>query len=212
MKRLLVAALSAAALVVPSIAHATILTFETVPSLTFISNGYGGLNWSNMGAINATSDPFYEGSGYISGRKSGDTVAFNSGGDVATVLAGSAPFTLNEGYFTAGWNNGLTLTVQGFTGGSVAAFTKTVTLNVAGSTLVEFGWAGLTSVSFASSGGSRAAGVSGAGTQFVLDDLRVNEAVAAVPEPATWGMMILGFAAIGAVQRRRVLGTLARAA
>ena len=30
-----------------------------------------------------------------------------------------------------------------------------------------------------------------------------KEAVAAVPEPATWGMMIVGFAAIGASMRRR---------
>jgi hypothetical protein len=46
----------------------------------------------------------------------------------------------------------------------------------------------------------------GAGpTSFIVSGLTVtaNETAAAVPEPATWGMMILGFGMVGAGMRRR---------
>jgi hypothetical protein len=43
-----------------------------------------------------------------------------------------------------------------------------------------------------------------------FDNLSFNKVGAAVPEPATWGMMILGFAAIGAAMRGR-RGVAARA-
>jgi hypothetical protein len=38
---------------------------------------------------------------------------------------------------------------------------------------------------------------------FYMDDLTIGEGVAAVPEPATWGMMIVGFAVIGSTMRRQ---------
>ncbi|MEG3125549.1 PEPxxWA-CTERM sorting domain-containing protein [Sphingomonas sp. GB1N7] len=43
--------------------------------------------------------------------------------------------------------------------------------------------------------------VSQSGGYAVLDNVRFN--VAAVPEPATWGMMILGFGLMGGAMRRR---------
>lgn len=36
-----------------------------------------------------------------------------------------------------------------------------------------------------------------------IDDISVQGLAGAIPEPATWGMMILGFGAIGATMRRR---------
>ncbi|KQS04017.1 hypothetical protein ASG11_06930 [Sphingomonas sp. Leaf357] len=44
-----------------------------------------------------------------------------------------------------------------------------------------------------------------ANAEFVLDNVVVN--AAAVPEPATWGMMILGFGMIGAAARSRKVKT-----
>jgi len=38
---------------------------------------------------------------------------------------------------------------------------------------------------------------------WAIDDISVQEAIAAVPEPATWMMMLLGFGAIGASMRFR---------
>jgi len=43
-----------------------------------------------------------------------------------------------------------------------------------------------------------------ANVQFYLDDLVFGDkAVAAVPEPASWAMMIIGFGAVGSTMRRR---------
>ena len=39
---------------------------------------------------------------------------------------------------------------------------------------------------------------------FYLDNISVTAIRAAVPEPATWAMMLIGFGAIGAAMRRRV--------
>ncbi|WP_394647476.1 PEPxxWA-CTERM sorting domain-containing protein [uncultured Sphingomonas sp.] len=209
------AALAVAAFALPAAAGATTLTFDTLAGdESSIPNGYGGLNWTNMGSFNPANDTYYSGSGYVNGRVSGSIAAFNRFSYVAMVLQGASPFTLNDGYFTGAWRNGLNITVEGFTGGTLAAFTKSFTVGVSTASLQTFNWTGLSSVRFTSTGGSRASGLRADGTQFVLDNLRVNEAVtAAVPEPATWGMMILGFGAIGAAaRRRRARGTLANAA
>ena len=40
------------------------------------------------------------------------------------------------------------------------------------------------------------------GSHFSLDNF-VGDAVGGVPEPATWGMMIVGFGLVGAAARRR---------
>lgn len=40
--------------------------------------------------------------------------------------------------------------------------------------------------------------------------LRISAATAAVPEPATWGMMVLGFGALGGALRRRRTGARVR--
>lgn len=59
---------------------------------------------------------------------------------------------------------------------------------------------------------SRSATLFGRGVAFVIDDIETQftpSAVAAVPEPSTWAMLILGFGAVGAGMRRRPQLTLA---
>jgi hypothetical protein len=43
--------------------------------------------------------------------------------------------------------------------------------------------------------------VTGGGVQF--DNIRLNDVIAAVPEPTTWAMMVLGFGVMGSAMRRR---------
>ncbi len=59
------------------------------------------------------------------------------------------------------------------------------------------------SVSFSGIGKSFV--VQGVGNQLVLDDISLN----AVPEPATWGLMIVGFGVVGAAARRRRIAAVA---
>ena len=47
---------------------------------------------------------------------------------------------------------------------------------------------------------------------FELDNVVLNSAVAAVPEPATWAMMLVGFGGIGFAMRRRKNGVTTRVA
>ena len=49
---------------------------------------------------------------------------------------------------------------------------------------------------------TRSAFFGGEGTQ-TLNSLQISEATAAVPEPAAWALMIVGFGAAGVVMRRR---------
>ena len=47
--------------------------------------------------------------------------------------------------------------------------------------------------------------VTGGGVQF--DNIRLNDVIAAVPEPTTWAMMVLGFGVMGSAMRRRKVTT-----
>lgn len=146
---------------------------------TAIPNGYHGLNWTNFYVMNtAANEALFGPSGYSDGTVSAPNVAFNGGGLEAIVSDNS--FTFNSGYFTAAWNNGLTITVDGYLGGNLVDTTSFV-VNTTGPTLETFNWT-VDTLDFTSSGGTNA-GYHGAGTQFALDNLTINE-VAPVPEPA----------------------------
>lgn len=61
-------------------------------------------------------------------------------------------------------------------------------------------------VSYTVGGGATVTGAtfsSRGGNSFEFDNLATGGVAAAVPEPAAWGMMILGFAVMGGVLRRR---------
>ena len=80
-----------------------------------IANGYAGLNWNNFYALNSSvAGP----SGYENGTISSPNVAYNAFGSAASISS-ATPFTLNSGYFTAAWNNGLNLEVIAQSGSSV---------------------------------------------------------------------------------------------
>ena len=55
---------------------------------------------------------------------------------------------------------------------------------------LSFGATGIHSINFS-------------GSQYGVDNFTFDSVQAAVPEPATWAMMLLGFGAIGVARRRR---------
>ncbi len=190
----LLAATALVAAVAVSPASATTITFDDLASASTIANGYNGLNWSNFGAYNGSD---YATSGYVNGRVSGVNTAYNMYGSPASFSSATA-FTLNSGYFTGAWNNGLVISVVGLVAG-LQVYSDTFTVNANGPTLHTFDWTNLSGVTFSSAGGVNA-GLSSTGTQFALDNLTIN---AAVPEPATWAMMLVGFGMMGATMRYR---------
>jgi hypothetical protein len=193
---LLAAALVGAVAVSPAMAAP--ITFDDLSGDGgVIANGYSGLNWSNFGVYDGRD---FGASGYVNGRVSGLNTAYNQGGTPASFSAASA-FTLNSGSFTGAWSNGLIISVVGLVNGA-QAYSDNFTVNTAGPSLHTFDWTNLSSVTFSSAGGTNA-GFNASGNQFVLDNLTISSAVAAVPEPASWAMMILGMGAVGFAMRRR---------
>jgi len=163
---------------------ANLFSFDDLPD-SFpgyaIPNGYGGLDWGNFYELDGVNINSYYGisaSGYANGVVSPNNVAFNYYGNTA-ITSSSLPFNLVSGYFTGAFNNGLTLSVQGYNGISLI-YSQTYTLNATASQFITFNMNNITEVDFSSYGGYNAGLNYGSGTQFVMDNLTVNP----VPEPA----------------------------
>ncbi len=195
MKKIALAALLAAGF---GLAHADVITFEGVATSASIPAGYGGVDWSNFYTLSAT-PAYYLHSGYIHAAESGTYVAYNSGGSAASISATSTSgFDLTDGYFTAAWNNGLSVTAAAtFENGTHA--TKTFVLTTQSATDEFFDWRSLASVRFTSTGGTPQAGFSGSGTHFAVDNLDVTP----VPEPTNVALLLAGVGLLGVVARRR---------
>ena len=189
-------------------ANATVLTFDDLTPLGAapgtIANGYGGLDWTDMGYLNS---PIHNGgaSGYVGGTVSGDYVAFNEFAEVATVSDGL--FDFNSAYLASAWNDNLSVTVKGFLG---ATELYSVTVNNlqysqtqgATATLFNFDFLGIDSLTFASFGGTDSDPFDGGvGNHFVMDNFTFNET--SVPEPAVLALLSLGLFGIGAARRFR---------
>ena len=154
-------------------AHATIIGFDDTPADAFgvpIPNGYAGLNWSNFGALNGP-DAYSADStnGYTNGVVSPDNVAFDVFGLQAT--ASGSPFTFNSAYFTAAWNNGLSVTVTAYNGATQVG-QQTFVVDATGPTLETFNFVNIDKVTFDCSGGTNA-GYRGGGA--VRDGQHANQ-------------------------------------
>lgn len=175
------------------------ITFDDLPGNdTVIANGYGGLNWDNFASLDPTtlSNPS---SGYTNGIVSAPNVAFNLYGNPASISS-STPFLFNSGYFTAAWNDGLAILVNGYLNGTLVD-SKSFVVNTDSPTLEVFNWANIDSLTFISSGGTNV-GYGGSGTHFALDNLTVN-APSPVPLPGTLVLMGGGLGVMGFFTRRK---------
>lgn len=197
MTKIVVAGVQALVLMLVVVGHASAgtLTFDDISnaSLASIPDGYGGLNWINMGYTDGSG---FATSGYENGIVSGTHVAYNQNAFVGS--ASGSTFDFFSAYLTAAWNNDLNITVAGSLLGTTL-YTQTVQVDATGPTFFNFNYLGIDQLTFESFGGTNA-GLSGAGQHFVMDDMTVN--VIAVPDGGST-LALLGLAAIG-------LGTLRR--
>ena len=125
--------------------RADIFTFDDLPTPSSggspVPDGYGGMDWSNFYYLNGDSN-IYNPSGYQNGVVSPDNDAFNGFGTTAMTMAGGGTFTFDSAYFTAAWNDGLQVSVQGYNGATLLDSTL-FTVNTSGPVLETFNWMGI---------------------------------------------------------------------
>jgi hypothetical protein len=178
--------------------------------------GYGNLKWSN----NSGSNDFRileaanyntrnnvtglaQGNGFVNGLVSGSWVLFNGGGsDVSfeKLNPSAQNFNFDSAYMSAAWYNGLTVDIKGYRNGVVVNSTTTGPLSFS-TALQTFNWTNLDKVLFQSNQSSGVAidNQSTYNRAFVMDNL----SIAAVPEPETYAMLLVGLGLIGGIARHR---------
>lgn len=148
----------------------TTINFDNLTQAV-IPSGYGGLNWSNFYARDSVTNN--SPSGYVYGRTSGNFVAYNGGGNAA-YFESTNSFTVKSAYLTAAWNNGLQVSITGYSNG-VVAYSQTYIVNTTSPSNITFNWVNVNKILFTSSGGVSAGYPDGLpapfARHFVLDDL-----------------------------------------
>ncbi|WP_242185735.1 PEPxxWA-CTERM sorting domain-containing protein [Sphingomonas sp. CARO-RG-8B-R24-01] len=170
----------------------TVVTFEGVPDQVLINDYYnGGI------AANGSSGPnigvaFTNFSSYVGAGSPSSTIAYNSAAvATSTFAAGFQSLNFLYGFFGTG-----TISVfSGLNGTGSLLSTRTFAADIA--SLDNAFSAGSVAFSGTAKSFTLASAVGNAG----LDD--VTFGTSAVPEPATWGLMITGLGMIGGTVRRR---------
>ncbi|MGZ8468979.1 MAG: hypothetical protein ACXW61_05885 [Gemmatirosa sp.] len=190
--------------VVPSLAllaaplHAQVATFDDLGGCTpgnvvgtAVPNGYLGLSWTGAVVRDGTALT----AGQRNGVVSAPCMAYSMSGSAE--VTSPSPFTFNGGAFTSSASIGLALFLQGLRGNELV-FQQLIFMNPAGPRVVDLRWTGLTRLRLASAG-------SEAQPQFVMDDLRFNDAAAptVVPEPHGAFLLAGGLLALLGISARR---------
>ena len=174
-------------------ARAEVITFDNLTTLTAVPNGYGGLNWTNFYALDASDLTFPN--GYTNGVVSPDDVAFNENGGIAFISPGAAfgtTFNFWGAYFTGVWRDGLSIEIIGGLNGNTV-YDNTITVNSESPFYYAANYTDINELDFISYGGTYE-GYGLDGTQFAMDNL-------SVPEPSV--LILLGFGAAGLGLRLR---------
>ena len=183
----------------PAQGHATVLTFDDLPSsdVNTLLTTYGGLTWNNFYLGSITSMNF---GNYPNAATSNSQFIFNGSGQAASVVVASGTFTFNSAEMTSAWLEGLSVTVTGYNG-TTEVDTTTFTLNTDSAPVLEtFNWSGLTSLDFSSAGGTPIALYDNfQGTQFTIDNFTIN----ATPEPSSLTVLVIAAVGLGGCTWRR---------
>jgi len=183
-------------------ASAVTLTFEDTgqsDGATHVAMpaNHGGLNWSDDWYL-ATSGNFSTIYQNTSNFPSGYIAAYNAGGALTVSVTSATDIVLNSAQFR-GWDyfnsvvyfTARAVIVDGFLDGNFVG-TWSTALTPGSWTSLSLGGTTVDSFVITSTGD---------GHSWLMDDLVLG--VAAVPEPSTWAMMIVGFAGVGFMTYRR---------
>ena len=207
---LVLGALVAAGLSVAAPASAAVVDFQNLPvgSCSFIGGSAASGGFTFTAAVGGNSI-FSCDAGVLAQNTSRAIVSANGLGTITFAPTAGGTFALNAfdaGSRTADFelnqssNQSATgILVEGLSGANVIASTSFTFNGFSFSTFtLSNAFSGLTSARITPTGPN-------VSREFVLDNVRVNEAFAggAVPEPATWAMLFLGFGGLGYTMRRK---------
>jgi PEP-CTERM motif-containing protein len=219
-KTILAAAFATTALIAgPAAATTTTLTFEGVGDEASVNDFYNGGtdSYGNSGTnygINFSSvslgliDSDAGGLGNIANEPSESTVLFFLDGSAATMNV-AAGFDTGFSFFYSANSTGFVNVYDGLngTGNLLATLSLSLNFNNDSCTGDPFGdychWDPI-GVNFA--GTAKSVDFGGSANFIVFDNITLGSATpgtGAVPEPATWAMMLLGFGAAAAAMRRQ---------
>lgn len=201
------AALAAATTFVsPANAQVTVLDFEGVDNLAPVGDFYASQGFTFSGDTLALVDGDEGGSGNIANEPSGKTVMFFLDSNNAILNANNG-FSNGFSFFYSSATAATVSVYDGLNGtGNVLASLNLVaqnTNNCSGDPTGTFcNW---TAVGATFAGVGRSINFGGTANFTVYDDITFGSPTpgGAVPEPATWALMILGMGAIGGAMRRR---------
>jgi hypothetical protein len=169
MRRWILLTVISLTLILPMGAMAAVLTFDDIdPTMLYherIPNGYGGLDWENMGYVY----PFtqYSNTGYEFGLVSGDYVAYGRARNPAlsppiTVTVSADRMDFSGAYLSSAWYDNNIITVEGWYGGALK-YSTSVTVDVGNPTYYSFNYFGIDTLTMVSSN-----------WQFVMDNFTYN--------------------------------------
>ena len=147
-----------------------LVTFDDLPETTTglaVSNSYANLGWENFDELDGKNYPGP--SGYNAAVISPGNVVYNDSGNAAGIT-NAEPFDLVSAYLTSVWRDGLEVEVTGYAG-NVALYDNTYALSATEPTLIQFNYAAVNTVVFASSGGTVHPGYSGTNAEFAMDNV-----------------------------------------
>jgi hypothetical protein len=203
MKKLLLSALGAALIAAPATAAVTVLTFEGIPNGTPVGAFYGPTYIFSPATL-ALVDADAGGTGNFANEPSPNTIMFflDANNAILDVVGG---FTTGFSFFYTS-STAATVTVYDAPGGTgnvlatlnlVAQFADNCTGDPTGA------FCNWTAVGVTFSGTAFSIDFGGTANQTGFDNITFGSASPAIPEPATWAMLIAGFGLVGHAARRR---------